>query len=231
MHILNYASLDITGFAGIRERLLVMDRRYFKSSVSDEVRDGFGACVYLAHAYLTPRGTTERHFHQNIDIITVFTRGEIMHEGTLGHGQHFYPGNVLVQCSGTHGFQHNEMNVLNEISGMVQIWCQPSMQSAKKQEHQVIDVREFGMYRLYGGAAHDKETFIISQTQLDLAVMAAKQSIEVRENTRLYVIEGDVQVTEKGQTELLPRGTLCDGLNLSVQAVSSARVLIQTLCE
>ena len=47
MHVLHYDQLDITGFAGIRERVLVSDRQYFKRTAPDEVRDGFGACVYL----------------------------------------------------------------------------------------------------------------------------------------------------------------------------------------
>lgn len=226
MFVLNYESMDISGFAGIRERVLVMDRDYFSHHVADEVRDGFGACVYLAHAYFTPGGSTGLHYHKNVDIISIFTKGEVQHQGTLGDGAHFYPGQVLVQCSGENGFRHNEMNALNEISGMVQIWCQPSEASALTQRHDVIDVSSNGIHRLYGGKQDDPLTRVVSDTQLDLAVMAQGEEMLWAEQMRLYVLAGEVDVAEGEDRQTLKRGSLCDGRHLSLKVNSAAKVLL-----
>jgi len=229
MRTLNYSSIDITGFAGIREQVLVRDRRHFGHSLVDEVRDGFGACVYLAHAYFTPNGSTGRHHHQEVDIISIFTKGEVLHQGTLGDGECFKPGQVLVQCSGPQSFSHNEINALGEISGMVQLWCVPSSASAKQQQHELIDLPEVGLQRIYGGASDDPLTQIISDTQLDIAVLAGDSPLEVKGKSRLYVFEGEAWVSENQEHVSLPRGTLCDGDDLTLNG--HCKVLVQRRVE
>ncbi len=228
MFVLNYASIDISGFAGIRERVLVMDRQYFSHHVADEVRDGFGDCVYLAHAYFTPKGSTGLHYHKDVDIISIFTKGEVQHQGTLGDGEHFQPGQVLVQCSGESGFRHNEMNVLDEISGMVQIWCRPSVNSAKQQRHEVVDVHAQGRHRLYGGRDDDASTQIPHTTQLELAVMQDGEEMQLSQRNRLYVLAGDIVAQEGADSQVLTRGSLCDGRDLHVTANGAATVLLMT---
>ncbi|NVK37777.1 MAG: pirin family protein [Gammaproteobacteria bacterium] len=228
MFVLNYESIDISGFAGIRERVLVMDRNYFSRHVADEVRDGFGACVYLAHAYFTPGGSTGLHYHKDVDIISIFTKGEVQHQGTLGDGMHFFPGQVLVQCSGENGFRHNEMNALDDISGMVQIWCEPSDTSALTQRHEVIDVNALGVHRVYGGTQEDALTNIPHTTQFDLAVMSDGQEIKLAQQNRLYVLAGEVLVQEEQASQILKRGSLCDGRQLHIKANTAAKVLIIT---
>lgn len=225
MRTLNYSSVDISGFAGIRERVLVRDRGHFGHSQVDEVRDGFGACVYLAHAYFTPGGSTGLHHHQDVDIVSIFTRGEVVHKGTLGDGDRFTPGQVLVQCSGPKSFSHNEINALRDISGMVQLWCVPSSDSARQQKHEVVTLPESGLQRIYGGAANDPLTRIASDTQLDIAVLTGDSLLEIKGPSRLYVFDGEARVSEDRQQITLPRGTLCDGEDLTLEG--ECNVLIQ----
>lgn len=225
MRTLDSSLIDISGFAGIRERVLVQDRGYFNRYPADEVRDGFGSCVYLAHAYFTPNGSTGLHHHQNVDIISIFTRGEVAHEGTLGDGERFKPGQVLVQCSGPSGFSHNEINARSDISGMVQLWCVPSPDSAKQQRHEVVNLPARGLQRVYGGAITDPQTRIASDTQLDIAVLDGGEPLVLEGTSRLYVFDGEAQANENQQQASLPRGSLCDGDNLTIDG--RCQVLIQ----
>lgn len=225
MRTLNYSAIDITGFAGIREQVLVQDRQYFKRYPADVVRDAFGSCVYLAHAYFTPGGSTGLHHHQDVDIISIFTRGEVVHQGSLGDGERFRPGQVLVQCSGPSSFSHNEINALAEISGMVQLWCVPSRDSAKRQRHEVVALPEHGVQRVYGGTTSDAQTRIASDTQLDIAVLEGDSRLSLEGACRLYVFDGEGEVSEGEQHLPLPRGTLCDGANLTISG--PCQVLIQ----
>lgn len=225
MRTLNSSAIDITGFAGIREQVLVQDRQYFRRYPADEVRDGYGSCVYLAHAYFTPGGSTGLHHHQDVDIISIFTRGEVVHQGNLGDGERFRPGQVLVQCSGPSSFSHNEINALAEISGMVQLWCVPSRDSAQQQRHEVVSLPERGVQRVYGGKASDAQTRITSDTELDIAVLDSNSRLSLDGQIRLYVFAGEARVSEGGQHLPLPRGTLCDGNNLTISG--PCQVLLQ----
>jgi len=231
MRLLNYQTLDITGFAGIRERVLVMDRKRFRANIADDIFDAFGHCEYLAHAYFTPGGSTGTHHHSDVDIISIFTKGEVLHEGTLGDGQRFHPGQVLVQCSGLSGFRHNEINAMADISGMVQLWCRPSESSARTQSHDIIHLPEQGMCRIYGGSSSDSATKVESDTQMDIAVMAAQEVLALKGKSRVYVFEGSLEAEEAEQQSTLSRGTLCDGVDLKVTAKTTSRVLIQRLLE
>ena len=82
MRLLNYDTLDIVGFAGVRERILVMDSRQFGYQKREDTWEGLGQLMYLAHAYFKPGGSTGRHQHSDIDIVSIVTRGRLHHEGS-----------------------------------------------------------------------------------------------------------------------------------------------------
>ena len=126
MKSLHYDDLDIVGFAGVRERILVMDSRQFGYRRREECWEGVGPLTYLAHAYFKPGGSTGKHFHEGVDIVSILTRGQIRHEGSAGYDDDVLSGQVIVQRSGKTGFSHNEINADPDVSGMVQIWLKPS---------------------------------------------------------------------------------------------------------
>ena len=126
MKSLHYDDLDIVGFAGVRERILVMDSRQFGYRRREECWEGVGPLTYLAHAYFKPGGSTGKHFHEGVDIVSILTRGQIRHEGSAGYDDDVLSGQVIVQRSGKTGFSHNEINEDPDVSGMVQIWLKPS---------------------------------------------------------------------------------------------------------
>lgn len=208
--ILHYDDVDITGFAGIRERLLVMDSKQFGLKTIEGTWQGLGQLVYLAHAFFMPHGETRKHFHSDMDIVSIVTRGEIFHEGTLGDGETVSAGQVQIQCSGSNGFYHNEVNPLADISGMVQIWMQPSEKTKMHSAHRVLNIQPgFNL--------------LMDEGQTRLSVLRFDQAHEWADarNDRehlVYIFEGDANVyCHETQTTLLaPRGSLIKGKQFSL---------------
>lgn len=206
---LHYDDVDITGFAGVREMILVMDPEVF-SRRPDEVWPGHGQLIYLAHAYFRPLGSTGRHFHEGIDIVSILTRGRVLHEGTAGHGKAFAGGQVMVQRSGEAGFAHDEINQDADITGMVQIWMRPEGDIPQQSSHILLDLQP-GMNRVYEGVTSD----IIIQ------VMKEDEALSARPGDLAYVYQGSLICGE----QILSRGSLFKfpgiGKNTNVKALNA----------
>ena len=147
--VLPESGIDISGFGGIRERVLVMDPRLFGHRVREECWPGLAGCVYLANAWFLAGGSTGLHQHQRVDIVSVITQGRILHRGSLGHDEWLSAGQVQIQRSGGSGFSHNEINPSDDLPAMVQIWCLPDADAdAGDAEYRVISPGH-GICRVY----------------------------------------------------------------------------------
>ena len=191
MRRLHTDHLDIVGFGGIREQILVMEPDQFSGRVVDGSWQGFGDLTYLAHAYFKRYGETGLHYHDNVDIISVITRGEIHHQGTLGDGDVIKAGQVLVQCAGPKSFRHNEMNPSPDIYGMVQIWMRPSKSTKIAQQHQIITLNHEGDTPIYGAGTSFK-----SSTTLSILDLSKGQKFESDQSSLLYLYDGAASISE-----------------------------------
>jgi hypothetical protein len=205
MRLLNYDTLDIVGFAGVRERILVMDSRQFGYQKREDTWEGSGQLMYLAHAYFKPGGSTGRHRHSDIDIVSIVTRGRLHHEGsaevhagsaaknsTQGLAE-IKAGQVMVQRSGKSGFMHNEINPDADIAGMVQLWLQPSGSVSEQASQTVIDVG-YGQTTVYQGV----------DTELRISCLAEKEVLSLQDGWLCYLFQGEL---EAGNDTIL-RGSL-----------------------
>ncbi|MEC7547089.1 MAG: hypothetical protein VYB48_09140 [Pseudomonadota bacterium] len=205
MRLLNYDALDIVGFAGVRERILVMDSRQFGYQKREDTWEGSGQLMYLAHAYFKPGGSTGRHRHSDIDIVSIVTRGRLHHEGsaevhagsaaknsTQGLAE-IKAGQVMVQRSGKSGFMHNEINPDADIAGMVQLWLHPSGSVSEQASQTVIDVG-YGQTTVYQSV----------DTELRISCLAEKEVLSLQDGWLCYLFQGEL---EAGNDTIL-RGSL-----------------------
>ncbi len=207
LEVLAEEQIDISGFGGIRERVLVMDPRLFGHHVREECWPGFGDCVYLANAWFLPGGSTGLHSHEKIDIVSLMTHGELHHQGSIGDGEVLQAGQVQLQRSGAKGFRHNEQNPASDFPAMVQIWLLPQSHEGEA-SYQVIELNPSGLSCVYGG-----ELFAAS-TRLDVLQLKTGDEFGLEDDALGYVFRGTA-VCAGGQR--LQRGDL---FRLSEQSLS-----------
>ena len=212
MNSLHIDDLDIVGFGGIRERILIMEPTQFSGRVRDDTWPGFLDLTYFAHAYFKPFGQTGLHYHDNVDIISVITRGEIHHQGTLGDGDVIRQGQVLVQSAGPKSFRHNEINGADDIQGMIQIWMRPSEATKIKQQHQVIELNNENETVIYG-----EGTSFSSPTKLSILNLFDGQEFNSNQSSLLYLYDGKASLCEsENDWQPITRGQLvqCERFNV-----------------
>src|SRR5690606_16543694 len=93
MHILDENTVAISGFASIRERVLLLVRCFFCHVLPDDIFDGCGSCLSFAYAWCSSCGSTGLHYHHGVDIVSLIPRGQLLHQGTIGAGALVYAGN------------------------------------------------------------------------------------------------------------------------------------------
>lgn len=217
MQIVLEHTLDITGFAGVRERVYVMDSQQFSGSSHEEAADGLGPFVYLADAHIRPGGSTGMHAHSNIDIVTIMLRGELSHQGSLGHGTVLHQGSAQIQFSGRAGFSHNEVNASGSFNRFIQIWVKPDTAALNDEaEYHDIHFDADNTTRLY--------THPATEAHLDFIGLKPKQKLVFENDALVFLIEGDLLVSEGEHNEQV----IGTGL---VRSIKEKHAITSMVCE
>lgn len=224
MHWIHEDDIAISGFAAVRERVLLLDRGFFRQVIPDECMDGFGGCVYLANAWFSPHGDTGLHHHSGLDIVSLIPRGSILHKGTLGDGVEVAGGQVQIQRDGGLGLSHNEINPHNHVQPMIQLWINPLWPSGENHhatapEYQRLDVQG-GLTCVYGG------DLFAAPMRVDVLHWLAGGDIRLNDDALLYVCSGQAQIREGNEVISVARGTLLRGNHLHIQAGAELLMLV-----
>lgn len=215
MQVITAQDIDIDGFAGLRERHYVMDSRVFGDHRKAEAAEGLGAFVYLADAHFLRYGSTGRHSHRDIDIVTLVIGGRLLHRGTLGDESLYQAGDVLIQRAGVQGFEHNEVNPDERPNRITQIWMQPQ-QSQGAAQHEQASWPQRGRKRVYRSG----------DTCLDLVTLAEAEDLMQAGGFRLYLINGAGAITAAGNEQQIFAEALVSGENLRFQASAATRAAL-----
>ncbi len=220
MQVLKRDGLPPGGFAGVRERRLVMDDKLFRGRSEIGAWPGLGQFVYLADARFVPLGETGMHNHRDIDVVSVMVEGRLTHAGSLHDGQEMQAGDVQVQRAGGEGFSHNEINPDNHENRMLQLWVLPESSGGPAGYRFFRPLRGV-LTRVYGGPESQTQTFP-SKTLIDVAILDAHQSIGVSGAYLAYVSRG----TGKANGTKVVEGELVRGEDLTFQATQDAQLVI-----
>ena len=215
MQIILAQDIDIDGFAGLRERHYVMDSRVFGGHRKAEAAEGLGAFVYLADAHFLRYGSTGRHSHRDIDIVTLVIGGRLLHRGTLGDESLYQPGDVLIQRAGVQGFDHNEANPDERPNRIIQIWMQPQ-QSQGVAQHEQAGWPQRGRKRVYRSG----------DTCLDLVTLAEAEELMQAGDFRFYLINGAGAIAAAGNEQQISAEALVSGENLRFQASAATQAAL-----
>lgn len=195
MNILTRDDLPLGGFAGLRERLYVMSPKQFGQQALADTHPGLGNLVYLADAFFRPHGSTGKHFHRNIDIVTCLIRGRLLHQGSLGDGEILEAGAIQIQQAGETGFDHNEINPDSQLNHMIQLWLRPE-QHIKDAGYRTVRPVPDARTRIYG--SHDT---VPNSTWLDILISSRPHALALPGPTLGYLVRGSGELEEAGQRQ------------------------------
>jgi len=98
--------------------------------------DNFGKIRVINEDIISPNAGFNKHFHANMEIITVVTKGAITHRDSLNNLGKIYKDEVQVMSAGT-GISHSEKNEENETCKLFQIWIYPQKENIKPRYNQI----------------------------------------------------------------------------------------------
>jgi redox-sensitive bicupin YhaK (pirin superfamily) len=188
MEILTFEQLPQGGFAGLKERRFVTDRRVFNKSKQAKAVDGIGNFIYLADANFNPKGETGMHGHREVDVISVMVEGRVSHAGSLEHGQGLKAGYSQVQRAGAQGFEHNEINPDATPNQMIQLWVMPD-EAGESAGYKMYPPVKGEVTHIYGGEKDQSKTFY-SATSISVANTFNQQTIEHSGEVMAYLSKG-----------------------------------------
>jgi quercetin 2,3-dioxygenase len=126
--VIRSEELPLGGFAGIVETRIVMNPRIWpEAGRRDDISYGLGDFIYTAIGHFKPNDGAPMHPHENVDIVTLVSTGEIGHEGTNGGGTVIKAPGVQVQRAGR-GMMHSEFSTNPAEADFVQLWFLPPRQ-------------------------------------------------------------------------------------------------------
>ncbi len=98
---------------------------------------GFGPLIVINQDCVQPTKGFGFHSHDNMEIVTIVTNGELKHRDTLGNEALIKPGMVQSMSAGT-GITHSEVNnSATESLRLLQIWIQPNKLDIKPKYQEV----------------------------------------------------------------------------------------------
>jgi len=217
--VLHRDDLKLGGFAGIREHRLVIDPNVFGNNTSG-AWPGIGNFAYLADAKFIPNGETHLHPHKEIDVISVIIEGRMAHEGTLQQGNVIESNQVQVQRAGGEGFTHNEINLDDKETRIIQMWITPE-KAGESADYKSYTLQQGQITRVYGGDNNQDETFS-SGTVVDVGLVDANQIVSFDGEFLAYVTVGNGTIN--GET--VSNGDLIRGNDLQFQAEIDSQIII-----
>lgn len=219
MIILPGDDVDISGFASIRERVMLRDQALFGIS-ADHCFCRYADCVYLANAWFLPGGETGLHHHEGMDIVSLVPRGSMYHDGSLGKGVTVEADHVQLQRDGGKGFRHNECNPNDFPQPLIQLWIKPS-EHAPEPQYKVIDARSSSHKStcVYGGELFN------ARTRIDVVHLSPADIAEYAE-AMIFVVRGSAHASSESQALVARQGDLLQGENLCINVSEPTALLV-----
>lgn len=215
MKIMHESEVSISGFASVRERVVLQSRAFFRQQPEAASFDEFGSLIYLANAWFSARGATGLHHHQDLDIVSVIPRGAMLHQGSIGNDIVVPSAHVQIQRSGLAGFSHNEINPNDEPQSFLQMWFRPQ-HPADSAEYQLVDASQLGAHSVY-------QSF---QTRLSVLNLAAESLWQSPYLSLIFVYSGQAELSNQGEIVELQRGSLVKLAKPQLRALTACHALV-----
>ncbi len=179
---------------------------YSFANYYDPNRINFGALRVVNDDSITGGMGFGKHPHDNMEIITIPTKGGISHKDSMGNGSIIETGDVQVMSAGT-GIFHSEMNAYENQEGQFfQIWIFPNQQNVEPR-YQQISVRDVAktneLYQVLSPNAEDQGVWIHQDAWIFLGNFKEDQTQKYavqKEGNGVFLMVVEGEITFDGQT-------------------------------
>lgn len=219
MRIIRKDDLPLGGFAGIVETRMVMNPDLWPETASSkDISKGLGGFIYMATGHFNPSDGAPMHGHENVDIVTLVSSGEVGHNGTNGAGITIKSPGVQVQRAGK-GMRHSEFSNKPEKAEFVQLWFAPPINNLEA-AHQNFDLSiKDGVKTVLGGNA---EACFANDIHCQIGFLTAGSKISKKQSCMAYVFQG----TAIANDQKISEGDLVEVDNLELVAGENTGLIL-----
>jgi quercetin 2,3-dioxygenase len=204
------------------------------ASYHNEERMHFGALRVFNDDTITGGKGFGLHPHNNMEIISIPTKGALEHKDSMGHHGIIKAGDVQVMSAGT-GIYHSEFNHnKDEDCSFFQIWIFPSEKNVTPRYDQVtLDLSERkNKFQVIVSPDHDKKnaTWVHQDVWLSMISLEADHSkkyhLQKKENgVYIFVIEGEATIEDE-QLSRRDAVQITEASSVKIKANKSAEILV-----
>ncbi|MBI2573406.1 pirin family protein [Candidatus Woesearchaeota archaeon] len=156
----------------------------------------FGKLVVLNDDTIAPSEGFPTHSHQNMEIITIVTRGELTHRDSTGGNGTINSGEVQVMSAGK-GVKHSEFNNSStDLVHLFQIWIEPKNNNIKPRYDQTTYSLQPNIPTLLAsnhGGLHIEQDATVSILHLELS-KSLTFHVPQDHGAYVFLIEGELQI-------------------------------------
>ncbi|MGK0209493.1 MAG: redox-sensitive bicupin YhaK (pirin superfamily), partial [Patescibacteria group bacterium] len=158
-------------------------------------RMGFGKIRVLNDDTIAPGKGFGAHPHDNMEIISIPTEGQLAHKDNTGAQEVIIPGQIQVMSAGS-GIIHSEYNYSNkEETRLFQIWIETNKINADPRHiTKTLDLGKNKLTKVVSGDKEEDTAFIYQDASISLGNFDTETTIEVKpkkeRGTFIMIIEG-----------------------------------------
>ena len=217
VRIVQYSDLPQGGFAGIVEKLSVLNANVWPQHKNrSDVSWGLGGLLRLASGHFKPNDGAPLHPHNDVDIVTVIFDGRVAHSGTLGDGTVIDGPGVQVQRAGS-GMTHSEFSITDSEVDFVQIWFLPP-DNGMSPNYKNFEIPGNGMVTVLGG----KDGSFDNDMTCQVGYLNAGERLESDKPFVAFIAGGEAFVN--GET--VTRRDLIEGPSINLEASSRVGLIL-----
>lgn len=164
------------------------------------LRMGFGKLLVFNDDIFAPKKGFDMHPHDNMEIITIVTNGELKHQDSMGNSTVLEKDFIQVMSAGS-GLHHSEMNnsSTNDLE-LFQIWIEPKLKNVDPNHtERKIEFNKNELQLIVSGDKNDKSLFIYQDAKLFLGKFDKEKFVEIDTSKEkglfVFVVEGKINVS------------------------------------
>lgn len=198
---MNYTIIKSENRGGANHGWLNTKHSFSFANYYDENRIHFGALRVFNDDIITGGTGFGKHPHNDMEIITIPTKGGLKHNDSMGTGSVIEAGDIQIMTAGT-GVFHSEMNAYNDLTTeFFQIWIFPRSKNLHPRYQQISIkelVKENELYQILSPSETDQGVWIhqdawMYQGKFNVDKEVSYQTHLPNQGIFLMVIEGEIE--------------------------------------